>query len=229
MDRLSKFFDNCQYFVVKKIYGDHNDSVQVKAAINRLFLLLPDKFVGLNVGAGKTRLHPNIKNLELEPGNDIDYVGSVNEIPCDKNSFDVVIAQEVLEHVVSPSLAITEIFRVLKVGGYVYLQLPFIIGYHPCPNDYWRFTHQGVAELLDPSKFKVIETGISVGPAVGFYRILVEFIALCLSLGIGFLYKPAKLFAAIFCWPIKLLDGLLIRTVQADRISGGYYIIGLKK
>ena len=200
MKWFSKFFDNCQYFVVKKIYGDHNDSAQVKAAIQRLLLLLPDNFVGLNVGSGKTKLHLNIKNLELNPGNNIDYVGSVNEIPCGKNSFDVVIAQEVLEHVVSPSLAITEIFRVLKVGGYVYLQLPFIIGYHPCPNDYWRFTHEGIKQLLDPTKFKIIETGISVGPAVGFYRILVEFIVICFSLGFGFLYKPAKLFAvAFFC------------------------------
>ncbi|MAJ81451.1 MAG: hypothetical protein CMF41_00880 [Legionellales bacterium] len=229
MSLFFNFFDNCQYFVVKKIYGDHNESAQVKSAIRRLFLLLPDDFVGLNVGSGKTNLHPNLKNLELSPGNGIDYVGSVTEIPCNKNSFDVVIAQEVLEHVASPSLAIKEISRVLKVGGYLYLQLPFIIGYHPCPNDYWRFTHEGILELLDPKKFKVVEAGMSVGPAVGFYRILVEFIALCLSLGVGFLYKPAKLLSAIFFWPIKLLDSLLIRTIQADRISGGYYIIGLKK
>ena len=223
-----KTFERCQYFIVKKIYGDHNSSPNVQAAIKRLFLLLPDMFVGLNVGAGKTNLHPNLKNLELQPGSNIDYVGSVIKIPCSKNYFDVVIAQEVLEHVESPPLAVAEIYRVLKVGGYIYLQLPFIIGFHPCPKDFWRFTHQGIMELLDPTKFKIIETGISVGPAVGFYRILVEFMSLFLSLGIGFLYKPAKLISAIIFWPIKLLDGLLIRTSQADRISGGYFIIGQK-
>ena len=65
MKWFSKFFDNCQYFVVKKIYGDHNDSAQVKAAIQRLLLLLPDNFVGLNVGSGKTKLHLNIKNCSF--------------------------------------------------------------------------------------------------------------------------------------------------------------------
>ena len=119
---------------------------------------------------GKTNIHPNIKNLELESGENIDYVGSVLNIPCHDGMFDVVIAQEVLEHVNQPT-AVDEIHRVLKTGGRFYLQLPFIIGFHPCPNDYWRFSHEGITELLSPSKFNVEKAQITVGPAVGFYRI----------------------------------------------------------
>lgn len=189
---------------------------------------MPLAFLGLNIGAGQTNIHPNIKNLELDDGDNIDYVGSVLNIPCEDEKFDLVIAQEVLEHVNDPFKAIEEISRVLKKDGYFYLQLPFIIGYHPCPNDYWRFTHEGIRELLDKSKLNVVELKISVGPAVGFYRILVEFLSLILSLGIPLLYKPMKLISAILCWPIKLLDPFLIKTREANRISGGYYIIGQK-
>jgi SAM-dependent methyltransferase len=229
MNLFTKAFDLCQYYVVKNIYGDHNKSASVKAAIFNLIKEMPDDFEGLNIGSGQTKLHKNIKNLELEPGQNIDYVGSVLAIPCSDNFFDVILAQEVLEHVESPDRAVEEIYRVLKVGGYFYLQLPFIIGYHPCPNDYWRFTHQGIRELLSVDKFEIMDLNLSVGPAVGFYRIFVEFLALLFSLGIAILYKPFKLFFAVLCFPVKLLDPILIRTNEANRIAGGYYVIGKKK
>tara|TARA_B100000787_G_C16156949_1_gene279416 strand:+ start:165 stop:854 length:690 start_codon:yes stop_codon:yes gene_type:complete len=228
MSSFSKIYAICQHFVVKNIYGDHNKSAKVKAAILKLIGYMPNDFKGLNIGAGQTRVHKNIKNLELEPGLNIDYVGSVLAIPCNDNQFDVVLAQEVLEHVEAPSIAVEEIHRVLKVGGYFYLQLPFIIGYHPCPNDYWRFTHQGIRELLTEDKFELIDLDISVGPAVGFYRILIEFLAICFSLGISSLYKPAKLIFAVLFFPIKLLDPLLMKSKEVNRIAGGYYVIGRK-
>jgi SAM-dependent methyltransferase len=225
---MKEIIEKIQYFVVKNIYGDHNDAKNVRLGLESLLQKMPLAFLGLNIGAGQTNIHPNIKNLELDDGDNIDYVGSVLNIPCEDEKFDLVIAQEVLEHVNDPFKAIEEISRVLKKDGYFYLQLPFIIGYHPCPNDYWRFTHEGIRELLDKSKFNVVELKISVGPAVGFYRILVEFLSLILSLGIPLLYKPMKLISAILCWPIKLLDPFLIKTKEANRISGGYYIIGQK-
>lgn len=225
---LKKIASSLKYFVVKNIYGDHNDARNVRQALKTLLQKMPEPFGGLNIGAGQTNIHPSIKNLEIQPGPNIDYVGSVLDIPCNDNEFDVVIAQEVLEHVKDPHKAVEEIYRVLKQGGYFYLQLPFIIGFHPCPNDYWRFTHEGIRELLESSNFRMLELNITVGPAVGFYRILVEFLSLCFSLGIPLLYKPMKLIAAILCWPIKLLDPLLMKFKEADRIAGGYYIIGQK-
>lgn len=225
---LRKFIDSVQYLVVKKIYGDHNDARNVRQALKTLMQKMPEPFTGLNIGAGQTNVHPSIKNLELEAGVNIDYVGSVLDIPCNDNEFDLVIAQEVLEHVKDPRKAVEEICRVLKPGGHFYLQLPFIIGFHPCPNDYWRFTNEGIQELLEHSNFRISELKMSVGPAVGFYRILVEFLSLCFSLGIPLLYKPMKLITAILCWPIKLLDPLLMKFKEANRIAGGYYIIGQK-
>ena len=225
---MKNIIEKIQYFVVKNIYGDHNKSKNVRLGLEFVLQKMPLAFVGLNIGAGQDNIHQNIKNLELNDGNNIDYIGSVLNIPCEDGKFDLVIAQEVLEHVNEPFKAIEEISRVLKKSGYFYLQLPFIIGYHPCPNDYWRFTHEGIRELLNKSKFDVVELKISVGPAVGFYRILVEFLSLIFSLGIPFLYKTMKLIFAILCWPIKLLDPFLIVTKEANRISGGYYIIGQK-
>jgi SAM-dependent methyltransferase len=217
--------DELKYLFVKHVYADHNDSRTVRQALSELLAELPADSTGLNVGAGRTRLDNRIKNLEIAPGENIDYVGSVESIPCDSESFDLVITQEVLEHVPSPQKAMAEIYRVLKKGGRAYVQLPFVIGYHPCPSDYWRFTHEGIVELAKSADFEIVKTAAAIGPAVGFYRILVEFLAIVVSIVCWRLYKPAKAIFSILCYPVKLLDPLLSRSRQAMRISGGYFVI----
>jgi SAM-dependent methyltransferase len=221
--------DKLKYLFVKKIYADHNDTNAVKGALHELLARLTANSIGLNIGAGRTKIDDRIKNLEIEPGEGIDYVGSVEAIPCANDYFDLVITQEVLEHVADPFTAIKEIHRVLKKGGYAYVQLPFVIGYHPCPQDYWRFTHEGLVELAKAADLEIVKMDVAVGPAVGFYRILVEFFAIIFSVFYWRLYRPAKFLFAILCYPVKFLDPLLRKSREAKRISGGYFIICRKK
>jgi hypothetical protein len=124
---------------------------------------------------------------------------------------------------------VAEIHRVLKRGGHAFIQIPFVIGYHPCPRDYWRFTHEGLATLIKTQGFDIIQEEISVGPAVGFYRILVEFWAVLFSVPHHKLYLPAKLLFSLLCYPVKLLDPIMLRSKEAKRISGGYFIVCRKQ
>ena len=48
----------------------------------------------------------------------------VTDIPANNNSFDVILCNHVLEHVPSDSKAMSELFRVLKPGGWAILQVP---------------------------------------------------------------------------------------------------------
>ena len=73
------------------------------------------------------------------------------------------------------------------------------------------FTHEWLAELVKFANFEIVKTCIAVGPAVGFYRILVEFLAIVMSVFYWRFYKPAKFIFAILCYPIKLLDPILIQ------------------
>jgi SAM-dependent methyltransferase len=214
-----------QQFFVKKIYADHNDSRAVRAAIARMVGQLRAGDEGLNIGAGYTRLSSRIRNMELEAGEGIDIVGSVEAIPADDDRFAIVITQEVLEHVADPFEAMREIARVLKPGGQAYVQLPFVIGYHPCPNDYWRFTKDGIVRLAEVAGLRVIEQGTSVGVATGFYRILVEFFAILFSLPLAASYRGFKALFSLLFYPVKWLDRLLAYSPQAHRIEGGYYVI----
>ena len=48
----------------------------------------------------------------------------VTNIPFKENSFDVIICNHILEHVIDDALAMSELYRVLKKGGWAILQVP---------------------------------------------------------------------------------------------------------
>lgn len=221
-------FNKLKRKFVEYIYADHNHSKSVKENLHALLEQIEPGQVGLNVGAGYSRLHPQVKNLDIHDGPNIDYVGSAENLPFANNSFNLIITQETLEHVSNPFMAMGEISRILKPGGKLYCQLPFIIGFHPGPNDYWRFTDQGIKELVKHSGLKIKSSGITVGGASGFYRVSVEFWSILFSFGRAPFYKAFKAMFAILLYPIKLLDILFDHSPGKDRIAGGYFVIAQK-
>ena len=56
----------------------------------------------------------------------------IHNIPFDENIFDVIFCNHVLEHVDDDILAMSEMYRVLKPGGWAILQIPF---FHPIPEE----------------------------------------------------------------------------------------------
>lgn len=50
--------------------------------------------------------------------------------PADDNTFDVVIANQIFEHLYHTDLFIKEIYRVLKVGGYAIISSPNLASWH---------------------------------------------------------------------------------------------------
>jgi SAM-dependent methyltransferase len=181
------------------------------------------------VGSGATRLHPAIVNLDLIYNSDLDCCGDAVALPFADAAFSLVVTQDVLEHVRDPSAALAEIYRVLDAHGTLYCQLPFIIGYHPGPTDFWRFSREGIRELIEKSGLVCEEIGIAVGPSYGFYWIAVEFAAVLASSLWGKAYKPVKGIMALLLAPVKLLDTAMSRSPQADRITGAYFVIAKKE
>ena len=54
----------------------------------------------------------------------------IHEIPFDENTFDVTFCNHVMEHVADDHQAMSELFRVLKPGGWAIIQIPL---FHPLP------------------------------------------------------------------------------------------------
>jgi SAM-dependent methyltransferase len=167
-------------------------------------------------------------NYDCVPSGSVDCLGMAEQLPFRSSTFRVVITQETLEHVREPRQALAEVNRVMVPGGVLYCQVPFVIGYHPGPTDFWRFTRQGIEQIVTEAGFECDEVAIAVGPATGFYRIAVEFAAVTVARIFGRLYIPTKAAAALLFAPVKLLDPLLLRSDQADRLAGGYYVVAHK-
>ena len=73
-----------------------------------------------------------------------DIVGDIHLIPLAEASVDAIICRSVLEHVQDPQKAMQEMYRILKPGGVLFLQVPSTYPYHARKGfgaypDYWRF------------------------------------------------------------------------------------------
>ncbi len=213
---------------VSLVYADHNRSRYVQKALSDLLDRQDKNAFILNVGSGSTRFRPTIKNLDIISGKGVDYVGSAENIPFKTASVDLIITQEVFEHIRDPQKALKECHRVLKQGASIFFQVPFIIGYHPGPTDFLRFTKEGIIEILEKTGFKVLQIEITAAGATGFYRIAVEFLAILCSGPIKFLYIPAKGIFSLLLYPIKILDFWFRLSSQRDRIPGRYFAIAKK-
>lgn len=71
----------------------------------------------------------------------------IHKTPYENESFDYVIADQVLEHVEKPWVATEEVRRILKPNGIAILTSCLMNGIHWGPNDYWRFTPDGLKVL----------------------------------------------------------------------------------
>lgn len=77
-----------------------------------------------------------------------DLLADAHSLPLASESFDGIVLSEVMEHLHSPHEALTEILRVLRPGGRLIASVPFAIGIHADPHDYYRYTQESLTVLL---------------------------------------------------------------------------------
>ena len=186
-----------------------------------------DRFIGAeSLDEGVRR---SMVNFDLVPCLGVSVVGDAHALPFGEAVFHGVVCQAVLEHTRRPEAVVKEIGRVLKPGGLVYVETPFLQGYHPTPADYYRFTAEGLAELL--SAFAPLDSGACVGPSSSLGWLLREYLAGLLT---GFtpdspLRGMAFLAASWLTFPLKYLDLLVGRRPGAAAIASGLYFLGRKR
>ena len=94
------------------------------------------------------------------PGNqvaDIFIDPATGRVPLPGQSVDVVISNQVLEHVEQPEQYLREAFRLCRPGGLLILSTHGFWMYHPDPQDYWRWTGAGLRRLLQEYGWEVLE------------------------------------------------------------------------
>lgn len=105
-----------------------------------------DEYVGLEIDSTANR-----------QAKKADYFYDGNKFPFADESFDSVVANEVLEHVFNPEQFLNEVARVLRPQGLVLMTLPFVWDEHEQPYDFARYSSFGVKALLQRHGFEIIE------------------------------------------------------------------------
>ena len=86
---------------------------------------------------------------------EFDLCGPLGE----RGTYDVVICEQVIEHVVDPCTAAANLRDLCSPGGHVVLSTPFLVRVHELPmygmRDYWRFTPHGLQLLLENAGLEV--------------------------------------------------------------------------
>lgn len=176
---------------------------------------------------GKPPKDAKIVCVDIEDGTGVDLVADAHDLHMvDDNSVDFVISVSVLEHVRYPQKVVKEMYRILKPGGVIYINIPFVFPFHADPSDFYRFTHKGIDILCE--NFNKIESGFNRGPASTMHHLLVHFFAILFSFNNKTIYGiNVDIFKWIFFW-IKYLDKLIAKYSMAHVIHSGTYFIGKK-
>lgn len=78
-------------------------------------------------------------------------------LPLVDGAADTVLSSDVLEHLPDPRLAVREMARVLRPGGVLILNTPFMYRVHEAPHDYHRHTRYSLERLAVEAGFEVVE------------------------------------------------------------------------
>ena len=161
---------------IKDLLPDINVNVNSKVNYEKFLKLLikqnetPKVLVvgGSEAGQGMEAilLTPSIELIgsDVAFGSCTALICDAHDIPFHDGSFDGVIVQAVLEHVVDPNRCVEEFHRVLKENGLVYAETPFMQQVHMGKYDFTRFTHLGHRRLF--RKFEEICSGPACGPGM---------------------------------------------------------------
>jgi len=117
----------------------------------------------LDVGCGNRPYEPLLRNVAEYVGIDVNYQtgrptvsGLAYALPFAADSFDTVFSTQTLEHVEEPHLAVTEMARVLRSGGYLILTAPQTWRLHEKPYDFFRYTRFGLQYLMEHNGLRVV-------------------------------------------------------------------------
>jgi SAM-dependent methyltransferase len=165
--------------------------------------------------------------VDLFPAPGVDIVADAHDLHMiQSESADCVLCVGVLLHCRCPKRVMSELRRILKPGGTLYISVPFIFTTCEDPYDYWRYTKNGL-EIVCEGVAKV-ESGFNRGPASTMCHLLVEFCAIALCFGQEWLYTINLFCFRWLLFPMKYLDAIIARYPRAKMLYSGVYFLGRK-
>jgi SAM-dependent methyltransferase len=169
-DRSHLDTSNIKNYIRRKLLPSLCDDFSKEERYEILSKLIPVNSKMLIVGAGEKidyykNKFPNCEVITSDVHNEFkpDYIFDGHFIPFIDNSFDVVLAAQVIEHTINPWRFCQELQRVTKLGGVLQIEAPQNFPYHAEPYDFFRFTYTGMRSLFP--QCEVLKVEITEGNA----------------------------------------------------------------
>jgi hypothetical protein len=110
--------------------------------------------------------------FDFYPGENVDVCGDVHKLTNyfpEDNKFDLIFSSAVFEHLHMPWIAAFEMQKLLKVGGYIFVETHFSFSSHERPWHFFQFSDKGLRALFNSSMgFDLIDSGMS-NPISGYF------------------------------------------------------------
>jgi SAM-dependent methyltransferase len=108
--------------------------------------------------------------FDFYAGPNVDVVGDAHKLSrYFDEQFDIIFSCAVFEHLAMPWVVATEIAKLLKVGGIVFVETHFSFSSHERPWHFYQFSDMGLRALFSPALgFECLESGMC-NPIVGRY------------------------------------------------------------
>lgn len=187
----------------------------------------------LVVGSGSSRLwlddllrtgNINVIYSDIDVGADVDIFCDGHDLPFADDVFDAVVTTAVLEHVLYPERVAIQIHRVLKIGGLLYSEMPFMQQVHEGAYDFTRYSLSGHCRLFNG--FFRLESGMVAGPATALLWAIENFFLAFARR--SFIRASIKAVIRIaFSW-LKHFDRLLVNRPEAMDGASCTYFLGRK-
>ena len=150
-DNIKKFLNAIGYD-----YRHWTRPVMYDRCFEMLKELNPKELDVLEISAGNVWQQLNFKSFTEANYPDFDICKDVLD-----HQFDLIIADQVFEHLLWPYRGARNIHKMLKPGGYFMITTPFLIRVHAIPYDCTRWTETGIKYFLSECGFPLheIKTG----------------------------------------------------------------------
>ncbi|MDP1884119.1 MAG: methyltransferase domain-containing protein [Candidatus Moranbacteria bacterium] len=161
-----------------------------------------------------------VVNFDEKYGFDLNF-NLEEKFPLGNESYDNLLAINVLEHIFNYGDFFAESYRILKPGGKMVLTSPFFHQIHGCPYDYNRFTEDALKKISLSHNFEIVSLKVlGSGIFSAIYQMLIGLI-------------PTSTLKYIFQSACVFLDKLLILISRRyEKIAKNYplgYVLILKK
>ena len=145
--KIYKIFFNLIYGKSKKTFSNSKYILNFLGKNKRNILVIGSGTKGDNLNLIWNSNH-NIIGIDIYKSNSVNIIADAHSLPFKEESFDCVIIQAVLEHVLNPFKVSSEIKRVLKKNGIFYAEFPFMQQVHEGIYDFFRSSHSGILVLF---------------------------------------------------------------------------------